>query len=219
MMARIDQDPDIQRQASVILPIISFELVGLSYDKSRKLNTIQKTVVNSTNASKFNYVYSPVPYDLDFKVYIYVKNAEDGTKIIEQILPFFTPDWTIGVKLLKNIPFEMNIPVILKNIFSTDTYDGEFTNRRMIVWELDLSVKGYLFGPVKQAYSIQFIDNNVIIGDPSTSNTIVASISVQPGLTSNGTPTSNSSISIPFNEIFSSDDYEIVTAITDGLDI
>jgi hypothetical protein len=89
----------------------------------------------------------------------------------------------------------------------------------MIVWELDLSVKGYLFGPVKQAYSIQFIDNNVIIGDPSTSNTIVASISVQPGLTSNGTPTSNSSISIPFNEIFSSDDYEIVTAITDGLDI
>ena len=95
MIARMMQDPGSDRPtATATLPMISFEMGQMKYDGSRKLQTINRSVVRSDDASKFRYQYNPVPYNIDFKAYVYAKNAEDGTKIIEQILPYFTPDWT-----------------------------------------------------------------------------------------------------------------------------
>jgi len=223
MLARVIQDPGIDRPtATAPLPLISFEMGKMEYDGSRKLPTINKVVVkDSSSPSKLKYQYNPVPYNINFQVYIYAKNAEDGTKIIEQILPYFTPDWTTTVNLIPEVEVTMDIPVILNNISYADTYDKEFQKRRAIIWTLDLTLKGYIYGPVRKSGVIKFIDTNFYIpsvadGKLSTAvgNTAIAEhVTVQPGLTANGQPTSNVNDTIAYSLINVDDDYGYITEI------
>src|SRR5665213_2067432 len=110
VLVRIDQDPSISRQSAITLPIMSFEINSVAYDAARKLPSTGKTqVVNVSSTKSLNYQYNPVPYNLGFSLYVYVKNAEDASKIIEQILPFFTPDWTPTVSLIPEMGVNKDI--------------------------------------------------------------------------------------------------------------
>ena len=146
MLTRVTTDPNIDRQTAIILPVISFEMMGLRYDGSRKLPTINRFAVQDpVNKNNLTYEYNPVPYNIDMKLYVYVKNNEDGTKIIEQILPFFTPDWTLKVIMIPEMNLEMNVPIVLNNVSFEDNYDGDFKDRRAIIWTLDFTIKGYFY--------------------------------------------------------------------------
>jgi hypothetical protein len=229
MLARVTQDPNIDRASAVApLPMISFEMGKMRYDGSRKLPTINKIAVkNVADVNKLKYQYNPVPYDIEFKVYVYAKNAEDGTKIIEQILPYFTPDWTTTVKLIPEMEVTMDIPIILNDIAYTDNYDGAFQNRRAIIWTLDFVLKGYIYGPVKTGNIIKFVETNFYLPDteygkiPTVAGTLPVGerVTVQPGFTPGNTSISyygqpNNSIStIPYADIKVSDDFGFVTMI------
>ena len=228
MLARVIQDPAIDRPTATIpLPAISFEMGRMMYDGTRKLNTIHRIVVKDTDTNKLKYQYNPVPYNIEFKVYVYAKNAEDGTKIIEQILPYFTPDWTTTVNLIPEMNVTMDIPITLNNISYTDSYDGDFKERRAIIWTLDLVLKGYLYGPVRKSGIIKFVNANFYIpsvedGKISTvvgSTPIAEKVTVQPGLASNGSPINyfgqpNTSLgTIPYAEIEIDDDFGYITQI------
>jgi hypothetical protein len=229
MLSRVIQDTAIDRQTATIpLPAISFEMGKMVYDGTRKLNTIGKSSVkDATSASKFKYQYNPVPYNIEFKVYIYAKNAEDGTKIIEQILPYFTPDWTTTVNLIPEVEVTMDIPIILNNISYSDNYDGDFKERRAIIWTLDLELKGYLYGPVKKSNIIKFVNTNFYIPNvddgklqTAVGNTaIIEKVTVQPGLTANGDPINyfgqpNTSLgTVAYTDIEISDDFGYITQV------
>ena len=229
MLARVLQDPNIDRPTAVApLPFMSFEMGKMRYDGDRKLPTTgRSSVKNPTSVNKLKYQYNPVPYDIDFKVYIYAKNADDGTKIIEQILPYFTPDWTTTVNLIPEMEITMDIPIILNNIGYSDNYDGSFKERRAIIWELDLTLKGYLYGPVKSGGIIKFVNVNFFIPDvpdgklvDAVGNTEIAEkITIQPGLAANGATINyygqpNTSLgTIPYNEIDIDDDYGFITMV------
>lgn len=223
MLARVLADPEIQRETAVTpLPMISFEIGKMYYDRDRKLNTIGRiTSRDSTNVNKFQYQYNPVPYNINFSVYIYAKHTEDGTKIIEQILPYFTPDWTSTVNLIPEMDVTMDIPIILTNIDYSDNYDGDYKNRRAIVWRLDLTLKGYLYGPVKKSNIIKFVKTNFRIPDVPDGQLSSAvgvtevseMLTTQPGLTSNGQPTSNVSLTVPYSEIDIDDDFGYIDII------
>lgn len=229
MLARVTQDPNINRPtATAPLPLISFEMGQMKYDGTRKLPTINRSVVrDSTNTSKFLYQYNPVPYNIDFKVYIYAKNAEDGTKIIEQILPYFTPEWTTTVSLIPEVEVVMDIPVILNNIGYSDSYDGDYKERRAIIWELDFTLKGYIYGPVKKAGIIKFANTTFYIPQVAdgqlnlaVGNTAPAErVTVQPGLTANGQPTTDINQTIPYSQIEVSDDFGFITQIYNEKDL
>jgi hypothetical protein len=221
MLARVIQDPTLSRQTAVpTLPIISFEMGQIKYDGTRKLHTLGRSSVKN-DANSFKYQYNPVPYNFDFKVYVYAKNAEDGTKIIEQILPYFTPDWTSTVKLIPEMDITMDIPVILNNVSYEDKYDGDFKQRRSIIWTLDLMLKGYVYGPVRKSGIIKFANTTFYV--PSVPDGHLAEavgldsprerVTVQPGLTANGQPTNDINLTIPYNEIEVSDDYGFVSEI------
>ena len=225
MLARVIQDPSISRPtATATLPMLSFEMGKMSYDGSRKLHTVGRSVTGDpSDKNSFKYQYNPVPYNINFKVYVYVKNAEDGTKIVEQILPFFTPDWTTSVNLIPEVDITMDIPIILNNIDYQDTYDEAFTDRRAIIWTLDLTLKGYIYGPVKRTGIIKFASTNFYIPsvpDGQISTAIGKSkrevlITNQPGLTANGQPTDNINLTIPYNQISANDDFGFITQITE----
>jgi hypothetical protein len=218
MLARFENDPDINRPFATLLPRMSFEMTGMSYDGSRKLHTVGRSVVKDTNTSKLKYQYNPVPYNVSFRLYVYVKNAEDGTKIIEQILPFFTPDWTTSVRLIPEMNIVMDIPIILNNISIDDTYEGNFENRRALIWTLDFTLKGYIYGPVKKSGIIKFANTSFFVANvpdgklaDAVGNTDPSSrVTVRPGLTANGTPTANVAESVELNEIEADDDFGFI---------
>jgi hypothetical protein len=218
MLTRIENDPNIDRPFGILLPRISFEMISMSYDGSRKLPTINRISSKDTDANKLKYQYNPVPYNIQFRAYVYVKNAEDGTKIIEQILPFFTPEWTSTVKLIPEMDVIMDIPIVLDSISIEDAYTPDFAQRRALIWNLDFTLKGYIYGPIKKSGIIKFANTTFYlpnVPDGQLSQAInntdpSVRVTVQPGLTANGEPTSNASLSIPRNEIEISDDFGFI---------
>ena len=222
-LSRVVEDPNIDRPTAVFpLPMMSFEITGFDYDSSRKLQSVNRVSVTDTDTNKRKSQYAPVPYNITFQLSILCKNAEDGTKIVEQILPFFTPDWTVTANIIPEMNIKHDIPIILNRVNIEDVYDGDFDKRRSMVWALDFTLKGYLYGPVKTAKVIKYANTQIFI-PPDTADSIsdvddpIVTIHIQPGLTSNGQPTSNSSISIPVNDIVASDDFGFVTVITETL--
>ena len=143
----LEGDPLDDKSIQISLPILSYSLKGINYDSSRKN---QSTIMNYSYNSNtgLNTQYTPVPYDFDFEVCIYVRNIEDGTQIIEQILPFFTPDYTIRVVLSPQLNIIKDIPIVIDNITYEVSNDGnKSTETRSVIWTLNFKVKGWLFGP------------------------------------------------------------------------
>jgi len=216
-LARVNQDPNLDKPFQIVLPRMAFELTGMQYDNQRKLPTIGKSHVKqdleASRTDRLKYLYNPVPYNLNFSLYIMVRNAEDGTRIVEQILPYFAPEWTMTVNLISEMETVLDIPTIIQTVTVSDNYEGGVEERRTIIWQLDFIMKTYLFGPVKRqgvikTADINFFDDTVAI-DP------LSSINIEPGLQSNGAPTSNASQSLPVDSILADDNYGYIITKTD----
>ena len=143
---RLEEDLTLDKKVQMTLPRMSFEMAGLTYDASRKQNTNIKNFAGTAPSGIISQ-YNPVPYNFDFNLYIYVRNIEDGTQIIEHILPFFTPDYTIKLNLIPEMGIIKEVPVILNSTSHDITYEGGRDNEtRMIIWTLNFTVKGFIFG-------------------------------------------------------------------------
>jgi hypothetical protein len=207
MLARIEQDPNLNKPFAIVMPRMGFEITSLNYAPTRKLSTVKKGYIkqNPQDPGSLKYAYNPVPYDINFSLYIAVKSTEDGTRILEQILPYFTPEWTTTIKLIPELDVVLDIPLVLINVSSEDQYDGSFNERRALTWTLDFSMKGYIFGPIKKSEVITLADINFFT-DPDVSEP-EETVSVRPGLLANGSPTSNGDLSIDRSEISSNSNY------------
>ena len=145
-LARIQQQPDLDREIAITLPRLSFEMQGLQYDPTRKTGIAQTFLTkNGSNAKK---VYMPVPYNVGFELSIMAKLSDDALQILEQILPYFQPSFNITVNLISSIGEKKDIPIVLESINYSDQYEGGFDSRRVIVYTLSFTAKTYLFGPV-----------------------------------------------------------------------
>ena len=215
ILSRLDSNPNLTRQTAVNLPRMSFEMSAINYDGERKLNTLQKNVKVGDDKSKVKSVYNPVPYSMNFSLYIYVKNAEDGTKILEQILPFFTPEWTATVNLIPEMDLTYDVPTILNSASSEDVYEGDFDTRRALIWTLEFTMKGYVFGPITSSNVITLANTNFFAEERSgvigSSNTTNETVIVKPGLTNTGIATTNNEITVDRSEIDADDNYGFVT--------
>jgi hypothetical protein len=175
---RVTADPTLNREISTVLPRLGFEFTSMTYAPQRKLNSAhyyQKG--QNAGGTDFAYTFAPVPYDFNFSLHALVKNAEDGTQIVEQIVPFFTPDWTVTMKALPDLNVNLDIPIELLSVTSEDTYEGDFESRRIISWQLDFVVKGYLFGPVKKFKYITDTETNFIDDSSSINKAIINTVS------------------------------------------
>ncbi len=148
-LARIDQNPNLNAPTSVSLPRISFEMNGLTYDPARKTTSTQTFISQKlSEKSKAHKTFMPVPYSMNFELSIMTKTNEDALEIIEQILPFFQPQYNITINLVDEIGEKRDVPIILENISMDDQYEGDFTTRRALIYTIRFSAKTYLFGPV-----------------------------------------------------------------------
>jgi hypothetical protein len=148
-LVRLREDPDLTKQVAITLPRIGFEINGLSYDPTRKLNRVQQfKKTKSGNSSKLDTQYMPVPYNLGFELYILAKSSDDALQIVEQILPFFQPDYTLTINDMPDMSVKRDVPIVLNSISYEDDYEGDFATRRAIIYTLDFTAKFYLYGPV-----------------------------------------------------------------------
>ena len=168
---RLEDDPDLSKKVQVALPRMSFEMSGLTYDSSRKQNTNFKQFAKTTTGVVSQ--YNPVPYNFDFNLYIYVRNIEDGTQLIEHILSYFTPDYTIKLNLIPEMGITKEVPIILNSSTSDIMYEGDKESEtRMIIWTLNFTVKGFIFGKISETNLIQTSITN-ILNQISSTDTVV----------------------------------------------
>jgi len=150
-LTRLDNDPSLNKKVAVTLPRIGFEIANLAYDPVRKLNRVQKfKKAKSTDKNQLDVQYMPVPYNLDFTLYVMAKNSDDALQIVEQILPYFQPAFTLTVDLVKSIGEKRDIPLVLDNVSFQDDYEGDFSTRRALIYTLNFTAKTYLFGPIAE---------------------------------------------------------------------
>lgn len=211
-LSKIEQDPDLTA-AAITLPRMSFEITSIRYDGERKLSNTIRTKKPSDEAGSVNSQFAPSPYDIEFELNIMVKYSEDGLKIVEQILPYFKPEFTISAKMMDNSTDVTDIPVVLNNISNEDMYEGSFDQRRAIIWTLSFTMKGYYYGPVTKRKIIQFANTSLYSSMTATQQ--VADVTVQPGLTANGTPTADITQTIPYQQIAIDDDWAYIVRIND----
>jgi len=143
-----ENNPDI---AFSYMPRMSFELSNLGYDASRKRNTMHKVYQPSANVNSYTYAYAEVPYNFNFSVHIMARKMEDGLQIIEQILPYFAPDFTITLDL-GSFAKKVDIPIVLDSYEQSIEYEGEADDgaeHKILIWTLNFSLRGYLYGPSK----------------------------------------------------------------------
>ena len=208
---RITQDPNLDRPTAISLPRMSFEMVSMNYAPDRKLNTMQRYYGRRTDTSNTQLAstYSPVPYDFNFQLSVYIANIEDGTHIIEQILPYFTPEFTVSLKSVTELGINMDLPLVLNSVNMEDSYEGGFDERRVIIWTLDFTMKAQLFGPVSNSGLI----NKIMINLHPTTNVAAANnyeqIYITPGQFANGSATKDASLSIDPTLIAANTDYGI----------
>jgi hypothetical protein len=163
-LQRLEQDTDIDGQTvGFTLPRVSFEMTALNYDGSRKvqsLNRIFKTVTG--DQASLSSVYAPVPYNIEISLYAIAKTQEDALRIVEQILPFFTPQYNIPMRVLPDYNnLIIDTPVILNSISMQDDYEGDMQTRRQIIYTMTFTMKTYLFGPVGTAGVITNVKANL----------------------------------------------------------
>jgi len=229
-LVRITQDPNLDQQVAIQLPRMGFEMTTLAYDGSRRLAGTSRNVKVVSDKNKLDFTYMPVPYDLNFNLYAYVRNADDGAQIMEQIVPYFGPEWTNQVRLIPEMSITQDVPTILNTVSIEDTYEGNFDTRRALIYTFDFTVKGYFYGPVRRQGIIKRsqIDFGIVTGNTGNKITLddvartgrSSRIVVQPGLLANGSPTTNSAASIPYTQIEADDDYGFCSNTffyTDGL--
>jgi hypothetical protein len=159
-IVRLDGDPNLDNSTYVSLPRMSFEILSYSYDPTRKLNRMQKIACGDGTTSK-SYMYTPVPYNIEIALYILTKTQEDGLQILEQILPTFTPEYSLAVKVVPEMNVIQDVPVILSGVSVTDEYDGDFQTRRFVTHTLNFTLKTNMFGPVSSQGVIDKIDATI----------------------------------------------------------
>lgn len=179
-----------EREIQVILPRMAFEMLTIQYDPSRRVSFVQQNrAVNSTSTTQ-NSQYAPSPYNIQMALYVYVKNQDDGLQIIEQILPYFNPDFNLSVNAIPELGIKNDLPIVLDDISYEDDYEGDFNQRRAIIWTLTFTMKLNFYGPINRQNIIKRVNVDTFNNEELSQRIQQYEVTVDPGSATAGNVTS-----------------------------
>jgi len=168
-LARLQNETNLNdgNRTAISLPRIAFELSGFEYDQSRQQNKLFRNTKTTQETDKVNrkFQYAPAPCNLNFTLSVMANKMNDALQIVEQILPYFQPDYTVTMKMIDDMSDNRDVPVILSSVSFEDTYQGGFDERRVITYDLEFQMQLYFFGPVYQGKIIKNVIERDYIGD------------------------------------------------------
>jgi hypothetical protein len=148
-LTRLFEEPDLNApEVAIRLPRMSFELTGMTYDTTVKLNKMN--TLAQPNPFGQNTVRNPVPYIMNFTLSVYAKNQDDALQVVEQIIPYFNPEYVVTLKEIPSLNISRDIPIVLQSVTYSDDYEGDFTSRRVLIYSLDFTMKTFFYGPITQ---------------------------------------------------------------------
>jgi hypothetical protein len=178
-LTRIQQQPNVdERPVQVVLPRMSFEMLSLEYDVNRKISPLQQNRAINSTINTLDAQYAPTPYNIQVALYVYAKNQDDGLQIIEQIIPYFNPDYNLTMKTIPQMGIKNDLPILLNGISFDDTYEGDFSDRRSIIWTLNFTMKLNYYGPINRQGVIKKVIANTYSNENLTKKQ--SSITIQP---------------------------------------
>lgn len=155
----IEANPDNERGIYTALPRLGFEITGYNYDASRKLARMNQ--VYCTDATGRKHTFTPVPYNVELSLYFATKTQEDGLQILEQILPTFSPEYTMSIKTINDMNIVQDVPFILNSVSVQDDYEGDLSVRRFVIHTLTFTAKVNLYGAVRETGVIKQSEANL----------------------------------------------------------
>lgn len=165
LLRRVDSDPNLDKQVKVSLPRLAFEITGYTYDESRKMNSTNTIICNSPTPEDpgRKQVYAPVPWNISLSLYIVTKGQEDAVQILEQILPYFGPAYSLSLSIVPELNIVQSVPVVLNSVVpAEDNYDGSYEkNQRVVIHTLNFTMKTNFYGPVTNGKIIKHVTVNV----------------------------------------------------------
>lgn len=166
-LQRLDEQKDLQgNKVAMKLPRMSFEITTMVYDATTKLNRNNMvTSIDANDTTKQDAVRTFAPYRMNFQLSIMAKNQDDALQVMEQILPYFQPEYTVTVKELDSVNVTTDVPFVLTNVTMEDTYEGDFTTRRAIIYTLDFEARVRFYGPISRRSVIKYSDIDFITND------------------------------------------------------
>lgn len=163
---RLHGDPNLQNLNQIVLPRMAFEITGYVYDSNRKRNSLNRKFIRPTVSDPVgvDFTHAEVPYNIDFGLYVYTRNMEDGLRIIEQIIPYFSPEFVVSINF-DDINKNVDVPIFLNSVSSEEDYEGDFETRRSITFTLNFTMKTYLFGAKKNYKEIRYVQAGLWNGE------------------------------------------------------
>lgn len=191
-LARIEAQPQSFEQSfQTFLPRMGFEMVSIQYDPNRRISLVQQNRAINSSATTANAQYAPSPYNVQIALYIYSKNQDDGLQIIEQILPYFNPDFNLSLNAIPALDIKHDLQIILNNINYEDSYEGDFTQRRAIIWTLDFTMKLNFFGPINKQALIRSVSVDLFNNKNLTEKIETYTATISPSSTTQENVTAN----------------------------
>ena len=159
MVVRLTEDPNLAKKVAVTLPRIGFEISGIEYDASRKQNKVikAKKVLDGADNDQLKSGFMPVPYNVNFELFVMSKSSDDALQIVEQILPYFQPEYTVTMREVPELEIIRDVPIVLNSISYEDDYEGDFASRRSVIYTLSFTAKYYLYAPVTSTNVIRTV--------------------------------------------------------------
>ena len=216
-LTRQIQNEDLLRPVSLVYPRMAFEITDIRYDSDRKLFTLGKATTGSSNKGTLYTQNNPVPYNISFRLSIIARNSDDALRIVEQIIPYFTPNLNVSANLISEMNYgNITLPLTLNNVGQEELYEGDFTSKEYIIWTLDFTLKAFLFGPTNESKVIKEIFVNFEIPDGDITASVIGTTEIQehvyvrPGLTTSNTATSNVDASVAVTNISATSAYGFI---------
>jgi hypothetical protein len=174
-------DPEFSNKVQIVLPRLGYEMRSMNYDSSRKLQTIgQNVAVNTNDNLELLTQFNPVPWNIHYSLYLMSRNIDDSLQIIEQILPFFEPDFSITIQEMPDMNIKRDIPVVFNGIDSEIVYEGGLDKTRTSIWTLNFVVKANLYQPIRSTKVIRDSTTNIIVDTPDNTRGGKSIINVTP---------------------------------------
>ena len=210
-LVRLVQDPNLDADDAITLPRMGFEITSLTYASQRKLSsTIKNSRLKTSDLDRVETQFVPVPYDINILLSIFVRNADDGAQIVEQIVPYFRPEFVTNVRLIPEMGIVSDTPVVLQDVSIEDTYEGDFDTRRALIYNMNFSMKAYFYGPVSNSGVIKRTIIPIAV-DTAADAPFLEKITVTPSQFANGapltSPSANSALSVNLDQISANSDF------------
>lgn len=176
-VTRVEQDPELENHVFTTIPRMSFEITGYNYDSVRAVNRNNK--IEYKNGTNNGRIFSPVPYNIEISLYALTKGTEDGLALIEQILPIFTPEYTLNFTAIPEMGIKQEVPIVLNSVSVSDDYEGDFQTKRLVTHTLNFTAKANLYGPINTGGVITTTDVDIdtqVLNAGQINNTVVGQL-------------------------------------------